>query len=385
MEEEIILLLDRFEDFKNSGEIKYFDTADILSLIEYFTDTDDTEDLKKVIELGYELYPNDTDFKLQICKTLVDYEDYTSALQLLKNDLYVKGKHDKETEFLMVECLLQLRKIREAGKFIREIEKECPYREELAAHIICISNDIDDFLPRTLKLIKKFRKIYPNNPTLKIELCYNLELQGRVKEAIDRCEEFLLKDPYSADLWFIEGRLFATFFEYGKAIEALDFALSCLTEENKYMRYLILYFKAHCYHINENYYKAIEIYEELLTMNDDDVSENEMSLVECYINTDEYEKAYEILKSMFHNINYEDILTVLRNYVLCCLETDRKEEAVEVLYETLIVFPNIIYEYVSKINILNINIFELTHENGEEKKDRKELIENYINNIINYN
>ncbi|MDR2148632.1 MAG: hypothetical protein LBE91_19500 [Tannerella sp.] len=383
-DEEIAILLDRFSDFINNGATEFFDMDDMLSLIDYFAATEDIENLEEAINLGLELYSYDKGFKILIARTLVEYEDYEWALEFLETELYVKGKHDREVEFLVIECLLQLRKTEEVNMFIEEIEKECPYREDLAEHIAMLFNDTNENLPRTLKLIKKFCKIYPGNQMLKIELCYNLEMQGRIKEALDLCEKFLDEEPYSADIWFVKGRLLATFFEYDKALEALDFALSCVKPTYVNTKYFILRFKARCYHINGNYYKAIEVYEELLKSDHDHAPENEMPLIECCMHAEEYEKAYKLLRKMLRRIDPDDFMTILGKFVYCCLETDRMDEAVEIIYDAIKLLPSLIYEFASRLNLVQ-GMSDLERNGEENKKDRIEMALHYINKTVNQN
>ena len=102
--------------------------------------------------------------------------------------------------------------------------------------------------------------LFPDNLILKDELCYNLEIEGDIKKAIEVCNELIDKNPYSNDYWFTLGRLYSISGDYEKAIEAFDFALTC-DDSDEELKIL----KAYCLYMNENYEKAIEVYNDIAT------------------------------------------------------------------------------------------------------------------------
>ena len=135
-------------------------------------------------------------------------------------------------------------------KVIGHVEKlianKCEYLETLFEYIAPILGDVEmtkeahDFINRGLML-------FPDNLILKDELCYNLEIEGDIKRAIEVCNELIDKNPYSNDYWFTLGRLYSISGDYEKAIEAFDFALTC-DDSNEELKIL----KAYCLYMNEN-------------------------------------------------------------------------------------------------------------------------------------
>ena len=146
-------------------------------------------------------------------------------------------------------------------KVIGHVEKliadKCEYLETLFEYIAPILGDVEmtkeahDFINRGLML-------FPDNLILKDELCYNLEIEGDIKKAIEVCNELIDKNPYSNDYWFTLGRLYSISGDYEKAIEAFDFALTC-DDSDEELKIL----KAYCLYMNENYEKAIEVYNDI--------------------------------------------------------------------------------------------------------------------------
>jgi tetratricopeptide (TPR) repeat protein len=379
--EDLALLLDRFLDFKRTGQFKYFDVDDILSLIEYFTDTDDAENLNSAIDLAYELYPDNLELKIKICGTIVYLEDYETAIKLLE-EIEVQG--NKEVDLLYIECLCELSRKDEALDFLKQLREEgALYVEDVVVYLACILNDIDEYRNFAYDFIIENIKTYPDNFELQIELCHNFELQGKIREALDKCDELLDTDSYSAEVWFMKGRLYATCSDFVKAVEALDYAQSSSSgiEELDELTYEILLLKAQCFCKNENYYKAIDVYEELLSMEDIDKSQIEPLLAESLINVEEYERAFYVLKNHISDPDYENSISVSGNYILCCLETDRNEEALEELNEALKLFHRNIIDYIASIYLLQSNIYDMENDSDVEKY----LVDNLVNSNLHVN
>jgi tetratricopeptide (TPR) repeat protein len=377
--EDIELLLDRFLDFKNKGQNKYFDSDDIISLIDYFTEINDIENLQIAIDLGYELHPDNRDFKIQVCRTLVSIGDYETAMKMLEK---IDRKGDREMDFLYIECLCELGLKEDAMSFIAGLaDEESPYLEKAVEHMACVLNDIEEYIYIAYQFIRDYLQIYPDNEILKIELCFNFELQGRIKEAMKKCEELLQSNAHSAELWFMKGRLHATYCDYGKTIEALDYALSCTDSENEEIKYEILMLKANCFQKNENYYSAISTYEEIMTMEDIDTSDVISHLAECLIMVENYEQAYRILKENITNADFENSIANTGNFIFCCIMTDRQNEAVNVLYDAIISLPrNVTVEYLTSINASQSDINDM-----KKNKDRQELVKSFMNSNLHVN
>jgi tetratricopeptide (TPR) repeat protein len=374
-------------DFKNNGQNKYFDSDDIISLIDYFTEIDDIENLQFAINLGYELHPDNVDFKLQICRTLASMGDYEAAMKMIEE---IDTEEDSEIDLLYIECLCELGLKEDMINFIAELAgKESPYLEEAIEHAACVLNEIDGHVHFAYSFISNYLKAYPDNKILKTELCFNLELQGRIKEAMAKCEEFLQSDIYSVELWFTKGRLYATCCNYEKAVEAFDYALSCMDFESEEMKYEILMQKANCFRKNENYYSAISVYEEIMTMDDIDDMDNVDSMeiashfAECLIMVENYEQAYHVLKDNLTDTDFESPAGDIGNFILCCIMTDRQDEAYKTFCDAIISLPrNIAAKYSAPAAALRSNV---NSAGKKADKDRQELVWNFINSNLHVN
>jgi len=348
--DEISILLERFFSSKKNDTFPYFDVDELEDLINYFLEKEDLANLNKTIELGYKLHPDDLSFKLTICRTLMATDDYESALDIVED---LENSGNSEVDLLRIECLCELDRYNEALKIINElIEVDVPYLEDILVQTACILNDIDGYVYEAYSIIQRGLMLYPDNYELKIELCFNYELQGKAKKAIDFCHELIDENAYAADAWFILGRLYSTVLDFEKAIDALDYALTCLNEDETGVEYDIRLLKAYCLLMNKSYDKAIACYEDLVEFDEFDKLYVYPYIAECYINICDYEKAYQLLSSLVGVDGLEDEVSVYGNLIFCCFETNRRDEAFDLLGQALANYPESILEYISKLNII---------------------------------
>jgi tetratricopeptide (TPR) repeat protein len=261
-----------------------------------------------------------------------------------------------------------------------------PYLEDAVFHTACIMNDTEKHLQDTCNFIRHALTLFPDNLLLKSELCFNLELQEKTKEALNLCRELLDEDPYSAEIWYMQGRLYSLCEDFERSVDSLDFALTCIheTEEpDTELEYEIKLMKAYCLYKNGSYRKAVSLYEELMSYDDFDPSETNPFLAECFINLEEYEKAYHALKLIMDNNDLEDKISVYGNFIYCCMETERRQEAIDTLSEALKLFSNRILEYLSTLHITGDPLME-PHAGGDEST-AGELARNYLKSNLHNN
>ena len=122
--------------------------------------------------------------------------------------------------------------------------------------------------------------------------------------------------------------------DYEKAIEAFDFALTCDDSDTE-----LKILKAYCLYMNESYEKAIEEYQEI--EGDEEVMRRISPLMaECYMKLEQYEKAYQLLSTIINDPDMEDGPTNYINYIRCCTETERDNEASIMLFKAAQLYPN---------------------------------------------
>jgi tetratricopeptide (TPR) repeat protein len=187
--------------------------------------------------------------------------------------------------------------------------------------------------------IQRGMALFPDNLALKDEYCYVLEGEERYEEAIRFYNELIDNDPYSYDYWFNLGRMYSFTNAFSEAIEAFDFALTCSDGSENEMDNELKVLRAYCYFMNENYEKAVNAYLEILPVEDETANDRIKSLIaECHSKLEDFEASYRILTEII-NKDSSDAYVYL-NYIRCCMETDRGQEASKMLHKAAGLFPD---------------------------------------------
>lgn len=323
-------ILLRYIKMENSGIESYFDADEIIELLDHFEDANDFRHYQKVLELGQKLHPNNTDIKARLCKFYVHKKEYYKALELIEHI----GDHENYDLYLLqLECFCALNRYEEVTSFIKNHSIPNNVLEEIFEYIAQVLNDLKKE-EEAYDFVKQGLALFPNNIILKEELCYYLEIKRETQPALQLCQELLDKNPYSIEYWYTQGRLYFLEGDYDNAIDAFDFALTCDDSDQE-----IKIKKAYCLYINGNYEKAIEVYLELLSEDNDLYERIQPYLAECYMKTENFKEAYIIFKDRLKKIDVAENLPVYKNYIICCIETERDNEATNSILDRARNFP----------------------------------------------
>jgi len=379
--DDISFLLERFSSSQNSDVIQYFDVDEIVELINYFLEIEDAENLRTAIELGNKLHPDDINFKMALCRTHAAMEDYDSAIRLIEEN-NIAG--DKDIDLVRIECYCELNRYDEAIRIIDGLTADnSPYLEDAIVHMACVLNDLETYQDRSFGFIQHALTMFPDNFMLKLELCFSHESRGNTKEALELCQSLIDEDPYIAELWETQGRLFSVYADFEKAVDSFDFALTC-AESNRELEYEIKLMKGYCLYKNESYDQAISCYKELFAYDEFVSTEVNPYLAECYMSIGDYENGYHVLKNVIGHKDFDDEVSVYGNFIYCCIETERKNEAVNVFADALKMFPSSILEYMSALSIIkNQQTETLTGKNSVVFPG--ELARKYLSNSAHNN
>jgi tetratricopeptide (TPR) repeat protein len=194
--------------------------------------------------------------------------------------------------------------------------------------------------------------MFPDNLSIKDELCYLYEVEGDFGKAINLCNELIDQEPYSYDYWFTLGRLYAMTNDFNNAIDAFDFALTC-DDSDEELKIL----KAYCLFMNENYAKALDVYSEI-SANETSTSRIKILMAECYIKLEDFEQAYLMLKELVEKNSDVCDAGVFISLIRCCVETDRKKEASQTILDAIGIFP----DNVRILSLLALNYLESGRE-----------------------
>ncbi|MDR0431498.1 MAG: tetratricopeptide repeat protein [Tannerellaceae bacterium] len=344
-------LLQRYLSAQEKGTEAYFDVDEILYLLDCFEDEHDLTHYEGVLATGLRFYPDNDDIKIKACRSLTFKNKYEEALELSAD---IKETNNQELDAIRLECYFSMERFEDGYNYLDErvLDTSCYYVEDLFEHVATFLNDQE--MLDVAETFVRFSLIgYPDNIILNNELCYICEMKGDMEEAIQICNTILDRSPYSYDFWFTLGRLYSLSNEYEKAIDAFEFACTC---EDADADLLIL--KAYCLFMNENYEKAIDAYKQISFENADITDHIQSLIAECHIKLEEFEQGYLLLKDIIRKNNDSAEANTYINYIRCCVETDREQEAASILLRAAKLFPK---------NVRILALLALMFlENGEE-------------------
>ncbi|MDR1646246.1 MAG: tetratricopeptide repeat protein [Tannerellaceae bacterium] len=348
-QDEISTLLQRYLAACRKGVEPYFDADELGALLDSLEEKDEVTHYEPLLKLGLRLHPDNPDLKVRKCRYFLYCEEYQKALDYLATLTEID---DEEADMIRLECYCALGKYPQAVEYMEELIKaDCDYMEELFEYLTPALSDLE-MMGEARHMAEWGLQMFPDNPVLKDELCYLCEVEGDFDKAITLCNELIDQEPYSYDYWFTLGRLYSMTNDFDNAIDAFDFALAC-DDSDEDLKVL----KAYCLFMNENYEKALEVYSEITT---NEISANRIKILmaECCIKLDDYEQAYRMLKEIVDEGSDACDVGVYISLIRCCVETDRKKEASQVLLDAAGIFP----DNVRILSLLALNYLESGRE-----------------------
>jgi tetratricopeptide (TPR) repeat protein len=367
-----------------TGESIYFDVDDIISLINYFLDNKDIGNLNKVIELGFALHTDDLDFSLAISETLIEMNQYDDAWKILNE---IVDEDDEDVDLLKINCLFGMDRYDDGMKIVYKlIHEQSPQTEEILVQIAQWLNETDGWHERAFDFINNSLALYPDNFQLKTQLCFYYEKLGDTKKAIDMSKALVEENPFAAEIWYLLARQHVTCLNYDKAIEALDFAAAS-AQDDLNLQYEIQLSKAWCLSQNGSYIKADECFDDLKSYQEFDfVDVNPLAAKNCMAMED-YEKAYNLLeplKDIDDLDKHTDSVAVLGDLIVCCIETERRDDAIRLMLYALKNYPHEILEYLSNYKLFSTQKDEAPQDDDDivfpEELTRLYLSHNFNNN-----
>ncbi|MDR1603128.1 MAG: hypothetical protein LBS42_11985 [Tannerella sp.] len=262
-------ILERYSQMDDNGTKSYFDANEIADLLDFFEGENDMVRYEKALDFGLKLHPENPDLKLRTCKLLIFKEQYDEALEMIMQT----GCDDEGLlELLKIECLCASDRYDEVKCIIEMKQMQQSEKvEELYEYVASILSELGDKQSELEEVIDEGLALFPDNMVLNEEYCYLLEAQGLPVEAIRICNTLIDGDPYFADYWYMAGRLYAEIDDYDKAIESLDFAMTCDDSDME-----IKLFRAFCLYRNDLFTKAVMEFREIFASEEEENDTDEL-------------------------------------------------------------------------------------------------------------
>lgn len=197
--------------------------------------------------------------------------------------------------------------------------------------IMYATANISDFSERDKATIKL---MYSGNDEI-----IKKETRNFAQTKLQEAEHYAQKSPNKAISWVNLGRVYYDSDKKDKALDAYKRALSI--EPNNPIIYQSM---AECYYSSLKYKTAIKYYNIALEKmkTDEEKSPIYNMIGMSYAKMENFEQAYMYFKQAFEIDNNNRML--LKNYLVGCVETDRKKEAVQAINNYKAKFPNIVKE-----------------------------------------
>ncbi len=213
-------LLSRYEAMKASGNYSYLDAEEIADLANHYLNLMEMEEVSAVIEYGLKLHPDSPVIRIEQGFYYLDMDQPEKAREVIRD---LSEDWNEEVVFLKVELSLIDKNVEEARRLFETLD----YAEdkEQIIRIACVWLDTG-FADEALAFLERFLDKYQGEEeflSLYAESCQEV---GKLEDAIKYFNILLDRHPYSATYWVALARCYYDLEEYGKCIEACDFALA---------------------------------------------------------------------------------------------------------------------------------------------------------------
>ena len=286
-------LLSRFENCVNSGEYQFFDSDEILELVDYYSGWMDREMAQKAIELGLKFYPHSPELLLKKAKLLADQSYTLEALKLLHS---IESQMVNDPDFYITkgDIYSQMGLSDQAIKEYKKLLALDYPNKSLVYNIIgseyLMQNKYEDAI---YYLKKSVEYEIENNPALyKVYFCYS-EL-NQLEEAIKYYQKIIDEDPFNADTWLYMSFCHYDLKQYEEALESINFAFAINPSD------LLIVLK------KSDILKELNRYSEAIELLTDTVKKDPQNtymlnvLAETFLETSDYEKAAYYFHKALH-------------------------------------------------------------------------------------
>jgi tetratricopeptide (TPR) repeat protein len=252
-------LVKKFEEMVESNDEFYYDTEELEDIIVYYLELGDFNYADIAVNYGLKLHPNSLEIKIKKLEVLLEWEDYTSAKELI-NEL--RGASMENTDFLV--CYAKY--YSNLGNPKRSIDI-CKKALDLGEEENFLNNFIADEyinLGDPFNALKHYQQALKDDPTDEyslenIMICFN-EL-SKSDEAITFLNTYLDDFAFYEVAWSEYGQFYFNRKNYEEAIRGFDYLLAI--NSNAVGVYAS---KAACYEALKQFDKAIEVYEDMLEL-----------------------------------------------------------------------------------------------------------------------
>ena len=254
----LINIVSKYEDMIQNHTLVYFDTDDLLDIIEFYTQTLQTQKARNAIEFALYLHPDYVDFIIYKIRFLYDDNQKKEAYQLLNQ---IKHYQSNEVKFLIAELCLNEGKSQEAFEIFEEISimEDDPMEIWMDITLCYIDKGDKDAFLWIQKMMNKGYTL-DNSQEFRDIWCEYHSAFDMYEEIVPALKKSLDENPYSITHWNALTRCYLYLELIELAFDAVEFSLAI---DDKNLEAMDL--KAKCHLMNENFDEAFRIYQSILS------------------------------------------------------------------------------------------------------------------------
>lgn len=344
----LINLVNDFESKIASDTVTYMDEKVFNQLISYYEQQYLLDKALEVVDYAVDQYPYRSDFLITKARLLILTSSFDEALDVLTTAETI-APFESELRILRVRALCGLNELNDAISILDDLKSSCT-KSEMAEILLSESyvhermkdyNCMFDVLSKAL-----LEYDHEHYESLK-RIWLSVELSRRYTDSITLHEKLVDLKPYSAQAWYNLGLTYSSISEYGKAIEAFEYAFIIDKDmEEAYMECADM-----CFQI-KNYKKALSIYEEAKQYFGPD-SDLLVLIAECQINLNSFLSAKA---SLFTALSLDPYNDEIYFYLGECYTKERNWPSALNAYSKAIAIENNREEYHGGIALAYIQI-----------------------------
>mgnify|MGYP000966758419 CR=1 FL=1 len=354
-------LIIKFEDNLSKGKDVFFDSEEIVDIIDYYFDTNQKSKIRSSIALAQNLYPNDTEVIIRKAQYISISKNPERAIAFLEKYKTDAVRQESSLIFALAKLYSQAgmnEKAIETYKYVLEIDKEYIEVYHLLGEEYIVNKDYEE-------AVKHYQKLLTEEPDDEFALtsyAYAAQFLDDTDTPIQFLKNLCKQNSFSEQNWIAYGLLLYYLENYYDAITAFDLAIAIEDQDTTAHIYkgqslislanydagiisledalkitprepVITYFLGKAYEKQNKYKKAITYYKRCLKY-DKNSTEPLTSLAMCYFEINEFalgepyiKKAIEIdPKNVYNRLSYAEML-YKEGYI------DQAEELYQTLYD----------------------------------------------------
>ncbi|MCX7728733.1 MAG: tetratricopeptide repeat protein [Bacteroidia bacterium] len=286
-------LIHKFEQYVHKGEYCFFDSQEILEIIDYYSSWMDKDMTAKAIEIGLQNFPQSPEILLKKAEFLAKQNYTLEALKIL-NEIESQLSHYPDFFLIKGDIYAQMGLSEQAiNEYKKILETDYPNKDHIFNIIGSEYLMQDKFYEAIVYFKKSVEWNADNNPSLyKIYFCYS-EID-KLNECIEYFQKVIDESPFNSDAWLYLAFSYYDIEDYENALESINFALAINPSD-----LLIILKKSDILKELDRYDEAIEVLKEALEK-DNQNSFLMNILAETYNETGLYDTAIQYFHKALH-------------------------------------------------------------------------------------